>query len=133
MYEDVSHEQVDDDEVKYDKELHVEGSIEDISEEFAAMITVEFDTMGQGLDVSEFVALAKEAHTIHLDSCCTHHMTGFYNLAKPTPRVCKVMGALKGGSLLIPLKWEFSDWGTYRLRGHFMSQACCTLLFQSRN
>ena len=42
------------------------------------------------------MALAKEAHTIHLDSCCTRQMTGFYNLAQSTSCVRKVMGALKG-------------------------------------
>ena len=54
-----------DDKVKYDEDLHAEDYMDNISNEFAAIITVEFDTMGQGLDVSEFVALAKEAHTIH--------------------------------------------------------------------
>ena len=78
-------------------QVHEEEYTEEVEEEYAAMITVENDNNDTDLDVSEFVAMSKEAHTIHLDSCCTRHMTGFYNLSQPTACVRKVMGALKGG------------------------------------
>ena len=96
VYDNYSNEQVVDEE-KYEEDLHVEDYVEEeVSEEFAAMITIEYDTVGQGFDISEVVALAKDAHTIHLDSCCTSHMTGFYNLAEATSCVRQVLGALKG-------------------------------------
>ena len=72
------------DEVTFDEQVHKEEYTEGVEEEYAAMITVEYDNNDTDLDVSEFVAMSKEAHTIHLDSCCTRHMTGFYNLSQPT-------------------------------------------------
>ena len=103
VYGNYSSEQVVDEE-KYEEELLVEDYVEEeVSEEFAAMITVEYDTMGQGLDGSEFVAVAKEAHTIHLDSCCTRHMTGFYNLAELVYILCSkgIRGSKRGETCLL--------------------------------
>ena len=83
----------------FDEQVHEEEYTEEAEEEYAAMITVEYESNDKDLDVSEFVAMSKEAHTIHLDSCCTRHMTGFYNLSQPTCTACvrKVMGVLKVG------------------------------------
>ena len=70
--------------VKYDDNLWMGDYVEEESDKFTAMITVKYDTVGQGLDISEFVALARGAHAIHLCSCCPRHMTGFYNLPQST-------------------------------------------------
>ena len=60
VYENYSNEQVGDEE-KYEEELHMEDYAEDeVSEEFAAMMTVEYDTVGESFNVSEY-----DAHTVH--------------------------------------------------------------------
>ena len=73
----------DHDELKYDEGFGDSEYAEELAEDFVAMITVECVEDEDYLDVSEVVALAREEHSIHLDSCCTRHMTGFYNLTNP--------------------------------------------------
>ena len=53
------------DEVTFDEQVHEEEYTEEVEEKYAAMITVEYDNNDTDLDVSEFVAMSKEAHSYH--------------------------------------------------------------------
>ena len=74
-------------EVKYDGDFDGGEYTEELAEDFVAMITVECVDTHDSLDVSEMVALARDEHSIHLDSCnvtivyvLVTFMTGYYNL-----------------------------------------------------
>ena len=76
-------QQHDEEEVKYDEDVTAGDYAEEVVDDFVAMITIECMDASDNLDVSEVVALARDEHSIHLDSCCTRHMTGYSALKDP--------------------------------------------------
>ena len=62
------------DELKYEEGFDENEYTEELAHDFVAMITVKYGDERNHLDVSEVAALAREEHSIHLDSCCTRHM-----------------------------------------------------------
>ena len=90
-------QQHDEEEVKYDEDVTASDYAEEVVDDLVAMITIESMDASDNLDVSEVVALARDEHSIHLDSCCTRHMTGFYDLTDAVQCSRRVLGALRGG------------------------------------
>ena len=64
--------------MKYDEGFEENEYTEELVNDFVAMITVEFGDERDCLDVSQVAALAREEHSIHLDSCCTRHIYDWF-------------------------------------------------------